>query len=77
VGGYCQNHVDNNIVLLRCSYHCLFLEHGLSYGLIRAIINCMFNGIRNEAAINDGTRFVCFSVIHFVIELSSYNSRLD
>jgi hypothetical protein len=65
--GYYQNHVDNNIILLRCNYHYLSPKHGLSYVLMGAIINIMFNEIVNETIINDGTKFVCFFVCFFVI----------
>jgi hypothetical protein len=75
-GGYCQNHVDNNIVLFGCSRHYLSLEHGLNCILIRVVINFMCNGIADEMTINDGTKFLHFSTTSFVIGLNSYTSRL-
>ncbi len=76
MGGYCQNHVDNNIILLGYSHCCLFPEHGLKYVLMRAIINFIFNGIIDEVVVNDGTRFVHFSMTSFVTGFISYTTRL-
>jgi hypothetical protein len=76
VGGYYQNHVDSNTVLLGCSYHCLFLEHGLNCILMREVINFMFNGIVDEAVANDGTKFVCFYVTSFIIRFNSCTTKL-
>ncbi len=76
VGGYYQNHVNNNIVLFGCSCHCFFLEHGLNCILIRVVINFMFNGIANEVTVIDGTKFVYFFATSFVIGLSSSTNRL-
>ncbi len=76
MGGYYQNHVDNNIVLLGCSCHCLFLEHGLSCILIWVVIHFILNGITDEATINDGTIFIHFSVTSFVTRLSSCTNKL-
>ncbi len=39
-GGYCQNHVDNNIILFGCNCHHLFPEHGLRYILMR-VVKCI------------------------------------
>ncbi len=50
MGGYYQNHVNSNIILLGCNHYCLFLEHGVSY--------FMFNKIMDEAMVNDGIGFV-------------------
>jgi hypothetical protein len=77
VSGHCQNHVANNIVPFGCSRHCLFLEHGLSCVLIKAVVNFMFNGIADETTINDGIRCIHFSTTSFVTQLRSYTNRLD
>jgi hypothetical protein len=60
LGGYYQNHVDNNMVFLGCNHHYCFLEHCLSYVLMKVIINFMFNEIVDETTVNDGTIFVRF-----------------
>jgi hypothetical protein len=60
MGGYYQDRVHNNIVLFGCNHCYLFLEHGMSYVLIMAIINFMFNGIVDETMVDDGTAFVHF-----------------
>lgn len=71
-GVYCQNHVDNNIVLLGC----LFFEHYLSCVLMKVAINFMFNGIIDEITINDGTIFVCFSMTSFTTIFISCTTKL-
>ncbi len=73
MNGNYQNHVDSNIVLLGSSRHCLVFEHCLSDIFVRAIINFMFNRILDEV-INDGTRFVCFSMTSFVTRFISYTT---
>jgi hypothetical protein len=69
-----QNHVDNNIFLHRCSRSYFFPEHHLSYILMRAIVDFMFNRIANETTINDGTKFVGFFVTSFVTRFISYTT---
>jgi hypothetical protein len=48
-----------------------FLEHRLSYILMRIIVDFMFNEITNEATINDGTKFVGISLTSFVTKFIS------
>jgi hypothetical protein len=75
--GYCQNHVDGNIVLLGCNHYCLFPEHGLSSIFMRGIIIFLFNGIANEIMANDGTEFVRLdSTTSFAIKNISYTTKL-
>jgi hypothetical protein len=61
VGGYYQNHVDNNIILLGCSCCYLFLEHGPCCVFIRVVINFMFNGIANDALVMMEPNLFAFS----------------
>ncbi len=74
IGGNYQDHNDNNIFLLRWNRHYLFLKHCLSYVLMKTIVNFMFNGIVDEALVDDGIKFICFSTTSFVTRFISYTS---
>ncbi len=76
VNVYCQNHVNNNIVLHRHSHCGLFVEHGLRCVLIKVVIIFLFNGIADEIAVNDGTRFVYFFTSSFITRFSFYTTKL-
>jgi hypothetical protein len=68
MGGYYQNHVDNNIVFFRCNRCYLFVEHSLNYVLIKQNTNFMFNGITNEAMVIDEIIFIYLFATSFIIK---------